>query len=301
MKRNLLEEERGVAYAEFLIAFPVMFLLFLSIVQVAQVYVAHLMVRSASIKAARSAIVVIPDDPGEYGGEEVNTIGGEGCGGGGGDGGLGGGGDPTAGLAGITSGILSGHDSCRMRAIRTAASFPLIPLAPDFGSQFGGGEENLGTSLTIGAERLGFGILYNRAAMSVTFPESPGSMDFLGEFDRNQPLTTRVTYLYQCDVPLVNDWVCHDPISLVVGTGGDTLRSILDGDIPSDLPGVIDAGMDLYEGYMGRREDLKNGMSELYHAESFWWLAPYLMSDKRFTVLRGEITLPNQWAPYEYE
>jgi len=61
--RSLRHHERGVVYAEFIIAFVPFFLLFLGIVQLAFIATGGIVVQSAAVKAVRAATVVLDDDP----------------------------------------------------------------------------------------------------------------------------------------------------------------------------------------------------------------------------------------------
>ena len=61
---------RGAVYVEFLIAFMPLFVFFMSMVQLAFVEVANVVTKHAAVTAARAAVVVMPDDPKEYGGQE---------------------------------------------------------------------------------------------------------------------------------------------------------------------------------------------------------------------------------------
>jgi hypothetical protein len=61
---------RGAVYVEFLIAFMPLFVFFMALAQLAYVEVANIVVKHAAVTAARAAIVVLPDDPAEYEGEE---------------------------------------------------------------------------------------------------------------------------------------------------------------------------------------------------------------------------------------
>jgi Flp pilus assembly protein TadG len=65
-KVGLREDRRGAVYVEFLVAFLPMLTLFLSIVQLADLYAAKLVVRHAAYRAARAGAVVFPDDPANY-------------------------------------------------------------------------------------------------------------------------------------------------------------------------------------------------------------------------------------------
>ncbi len=59
-------DERGVVYLEFLLAFMPVFVLFLAVCQLSLLYTGALVVRHAAYAAARSAIVVLEDDPARY-------------------------------------------------------------------------------------------------------------------------------------------------------------------------------------------------------------------------------------------
>ncbi|MGD8825034.1 MAG: hypothetical protein PVI24_08655, partial [Myxococcales bacterium] len=65
----LAEDCSGVVFTEFLVAFVPLWIFFLCLVQLAWVARADLIVKHAADSAARSAAVVLPDDPDEYGGE----------------------------------------------------------------------------------------------------------------------------------------------------------------------------------------------------------------------------------------
>lgn len=92
---GLAGDERGTAFVELLAIFVPLWTFALCVVQVALIAQADLIVRHAADSAARSAVVVLPDDPAEYGGEPQMSTGAE-----------------------------------RLRTIRRAASVPLMPLSP---------------------------------------------------------------------------------------------------------------------------------------------------------------------------
>jgi len=64
--RAFRRDARGAVYVEFLVAFFPMLTLFLSVVQLADLYAAKLVVRHAAYRAARAGAVVFPDDPANY-------------------------------------------------------------------------------------------------------------------------------------------------------------------------------------------------------------------------------------------
>jgi hypothetical protein len=60
---SLLRDERGAAFTEALIAFPVLILSFLALYMLSFVLAGHLIVLRAADAAARAAIVFLPDAP----------------------------------------------------------------------------------------------------------------------------------------------------------------------------------------------------------------------------------------------
>ena len=66
-----LRDEKGAVYVEFLIAFLPIFVLFLSLVQLTLIEMGNLVAKHAAVCAARAAIVVLGDDPQQYGGTDV--------------------------------------------------------------------------------------------------------------------------------------------------------------------------------------------------------------------------------------
>jgi len=71
---RLRSDQRGVVYAEFLMAFMPIFVLFLGVIQLCFIGASSLVVQNAAMKGARAAMVVLPDDPFFYEGEDVLTL-----------------------------------------------------------------------------------------------------------------------------------------------------------------------------------------------------------------------------------
>lgn len=67
----------GAVYVEFLIAFLPLFVMFMSLVQLAFVEVANLVTKNAAVTGARAAIVVLPDDPSFYEGVKAYQVSGK--------------------------------------------------------------------------------------------------------------------------------------------------------------------------------------------------------------------------------
>ena len=73
MKR-LRQDTRAAIYVEFLIAFLPMFIFFMCLLQMAGIHVAKLDALHAAETGVRAAIVVLPDDPAQYGNVTVGSI-----------------------------------------------------------------------------------------------------------------------------------------------------------------------------------------------------------------------------------
>jgi Flp pilus assembly protein TadG len=204
---SLLRDQRGVVFLEFLIAFVPVWTFFLCVVQLAFITHANLMVKHSADSAARSAAVVLPDDPNEYGGEAEMSVGR----------------NPVtasdiAGALGRVGSTLQSSSSSnsvvsafsdrtlanlgrsRLNTIRLAAHIPLMPLAP----VNVGRDAHPSIAKAIGSERkLVSALYYQPFALAVTFPG-------LQEGVATGPeITVRVTYAYQCTVPLARRILCR--------------------------------------------------------------------------------------------
>ena len=203
---GIREDESGVVLLEFLIAFVPLWTFFLAVVQLAFVAYADLLVKHSADAAARSAIVVLPDDPNEYGGEPEMSIdrnsvtyadisralGGAGAL-------IGMSFDPNRIAAAFSEQTLSNVGRSRLNTIRLAAHVPLMVLAPvDVGR-----DAQPSIAKSIGSERKLLSALYYQPfALAVTFPGLEGGAAVGPE------ITVRVTYAYQCTVPLARQILC---------------------------------------------------------------------------------------------
>jgi len=205
--RSVLADRRGVVFLELLIAFVPMWTFFLCVLQLAFVAQANLMVKHSADAAARAAVVVLPDDPNEYGGEPEMSV------------------DrnpvttsdlervlgriatamrerPSADgvLRALSEETVLNLGRSRLNTIRLAAHIPLMPLAPvDVGRD---AQPSIGKA--IGSERRLLSALYYQPfALAVTFPGLQG-----GEATGPE-ITVRVTYAYQCTVPLARRILCQ--------------------------------------------------------------------------------------------
>jgi len=209
---SLFADKRGVVFLEFLIAFVPMWTFFLCILQLAFIAHANLMVKHSADSAARSAVVVLPDDPNEYGGEAEMSL----------DrnpvtaadlgvalGQIGSAVRARANQAGLLRAFsekaLVNLGRSRLNTIRLAAHTPLMPLAP----VNVGRDPQPSIGKAIGSERkLLTALYYQPFALAVTFPGLQGGVATEPE------ITVRVTYAYQCAVPLARRILCQSFVDL---------------------------------------------------------------------------------------
>jgi hypothetical protein len=257
-----VSDSRGAVYVEFLLAFFPLFLLFLALCQLALVGAAEAMVRHSAYAAARSAIVVLEDEPERFDGAARGSLSE---------------GRPkrvrnvehvTAKLGiertprtddsrarGSILDFLFSQNGARMVPIETAAFLPLLPLAPNERNvvdSAGSISSALGNS---SARQLGFAVLYTKAAALVTLHDSEvGESPAKQPIPPDAPVTTRVTYLFHCTIPVVRSLLCR-PLGSIAKQG------LL-------------------------------GMALVQQTEGFF------RADARFKVLSATATLPNQGAGY---
>jgi len=262
---------RGVVYVEFLIAFIPLFLLFLGICQLVLLTAARVIVSHAAVTGARSAIVVLEDTADDYGGAPRGAL--------------------SRGMLGTfdEDGLLghlsingtgsnshfsdtskgtprnSAQHGARMAAIRLAAETPLLTLAPKVSTL--ASTEHLERSLvSSSAAQLQFASGYTEAATAVTVQRSEYSDELAIEpIDPKGSVTVAVTYLYQCDVPVVRALMCR------------TLSELLD----SHADGA------------DRRK-----AERLYQFARPRALMALDSNGGRYTIVTGQATLTNQGANY---
>jgi Flp pilus assembly protein TadG len=190
MARLKTSDTRGAVYVEFIIAFMPIFVLLLAICQFSLLVVARLVVSHAAVSAARSAIVVLEDDPKYYNNVPRGTISSNG----------------------------GNRQGPRMATIRSAATEPLKVLAPGLGALIKSGQ-SVATALTpMSLTQSVSSELYTGLATLVTLHDSPTSDDPAQEpIDPDAAVTARVIYFYQCEVPLVRGLICRSLTRLTSG------------------------------------------------------------------------------------
>jgi hypothetical protein len=177
---------KGAVYVEFLIVFFPMMMLFFGLAHLGLVYGAHLLVEHAAARAARAAIVILPDEQTEdYEEVEINQVG--------------------TGGHGLDA-YKDAPDGGRLDQIRMAARLTLSPISPSIESYVG---ESLADALGDHQAASTFVGLaaWTDKAVAVTFPD--GNDGYLSEFSPRSKITARVTYLYKCSVPIIRSLVCH--------------------------------------------------------------------------------------------
>ena len=202
---ELIRDVRGAVFLEFLIAFVPLWTFALCVFQLALIARADLMVKHSADAAARSAAVVLPDDPAEYGGQPQMHIGRNRIGAGDLSSALtqiagAFGSDSVRSVASAISGrALANVGTSRLNTIRLAAHVPLMPLSPiDVGRD---AHPSLRKSLG-GPRSLLSASYYQPFAVAVTFPDMTGPVAAAPE------IRVRVTYAYQCSVPLARRILC---------------------------------------------------------------------------------------------
>jgi Flp pilus assembly protein TadG len=204
---SVARDLRGAVYVEFLLVFLPVFLLFLCILELGFLYTGRLVAQHAATRAARAAVVILDDDPAFYGGEARNRVDANGT---------------TTGVSaveaflvgsGYGSGASAPRGAARFRDIRSAASIPLLAVAPSAAQL--GDDDSVRNAIGLGPQRAMTGAQqYNEAALAVTFPTAPGANSFRTTFTDDEVITVRVTYLMHCSVPLVPVLMCDEPSGL---------------------------------------------------------------------------------------
>ncbi|MDQ3031032.1 MAG: pilus assembly protein [Myxococcota bacterium] len=313
---RLTRDTRGAAYVEFLISFIPVFLMFLGMVQMGLMYAGGLAVQRAASTAARAAIVVLDDDPQYYGDEARMQVGGGGGAGEGAESGLLGflSGVGVSGDAGGAGAIFGGSDdesSARMDAIRSAASMPLLAMAPPPGIMVTSArnESVMGAIGTIPAGRAAFGLLYNQGALAVRLVDGPSSATDQTTFSAvplhaegaiPTPARVRVTYLFHCAVPLANRLMCNDPLFVALGADGAAAARLAMGGTPSLATIQAIADQRAIEASREARDEL--GWDDLPGTARVAIIALGVAGmQARVKVISAEAQLPIQYANYRYQ
>ena len=328
---RLASSSAGVVMMEFLIALLPVMLAFLGFTQFCFAGIAKLMVRHSAAMASRAAVVVL-EESGELpgvkkdiysgfiaGGLEIDRP------------------DPKqkgsanvassqAQVGQVTSGPNNGskskgrtmdvmgaadRSSTRIKQIRTAAYFPLLTVSPNLFDQ-GLSPDAVDKAIGGAGDIRALGaLMYNMGAVAVTFPKDLKSKELTdGKFPANSLVTTRVTYLFRCQVPLAAALMCDSGWALLFGDAwfdpfamSSIVRMVGKPPTrPEDVPAwtatwkneksVHDLRQKRVEAYLGHEKDF----------EQVEW--PFMldlllaMPGARYMVLTAEAQLPLQSARY---
>jgi hypothetical protein len=191
--RNFAGDRRGAAYVEFLLAFMPIFTLFMGLLQIAVLYAARIATEHAAARGARSAAVVLDDDPAYYAGEERGFVGGRPASAG----------ELAQAYRRHTGGASGMGVSSRRAAIEIAAMLALVGITPRDPS---GGGDGAGDSLERRAD-------HTRRYVRVAILGADGRpATTMGDED----VRVRVTFDYPCAIPFAGPLVCGGMTSEIV-------------------------------------------------------------------------------------
>lgn len=301
---SLHADAGGAVYVEFLVAFIPFFILVLGMMQLALLYSAHLVVQHAAASAARAAIVVFPDCPQRYDGAPENVV----NGGGRGD-------DPASALSSLFgagsapggTGFGGGGGSgggARLDAVRFAAGFPLVATSPSLDelthdrdprrqsiSDAIGGTTSPAVRLALGA------LVYNNVAMAVTFPRAERGTNYRDRWTSRQDLTTRVTYLFHCGVPIVSKMACDSALQLYTNQPLEQIRAATES-IRAGRASIrdIQIQVETVQSATERLNAAQPGLEELNRTGTGGSASAVLLglTGGHYYVIRAEATLPVQ-------
>jgi hypothetical protein len=316
MKKSLAASTGGAVYVEFLLAFIPLLFMFLGMVQMGLLYGASLVVQHSSNVAVRAAMVVMDDDPQYYDDEdrlklETNRSGASGV---------------IDRLGGALGGVFRQSSSAswtggpRLQSIEFAAGLPLLPLSPSLSSiarlpQDESVRGALGlTGMDSPEARVAWGVVYNQMAMRVTFPTSAGGTGSYHGDDFQQPDATgdagqviaRVTYLYNCQVPLANRLMCEDLFFMRFGIDPAAIatltRQFIAGTITYDQ---LQAAIQSMQDRNARRTRWTPRLNELGNSLNVLAAIAGVSSlvggpTPRFVPITAEASMPMQAANYRY-
>lgn len=202
--------QRGIATIETLLAlFPLLFL-FLGIIQLAFFQIGRLVVQHAATRAARSAIVVLDDDPQFYNGAPRGNLISEGT-----EEDEGGFGSQLQELNAEYAALLQEHSvpaGARLKALRAPAYHALAVLASM------PGEGGLSGSVL----RLAYGrFVYAPLLSSITLHRSSDG-PAIEQTAKKEDLIVKVSFLMPCNIPMVSALMCTSAAEITKATGEGT-------------------------------------------------------------------------------
>ncbi|MBX2814184.1 MAG: pilus assembly protein [Myxococcales bacterium] len=251
---------RGASATEFIIIFPVVLLLILGVMQMAQLYIAKMTVNYAAWTAVRDAVITIP--------EEMDD-------------------EPVGQICNISS-------RSKIREIKVAAVIPLIGISPAVQDLFatrrrsvrrtlGGFEVNadpdnldmtLDRILVRGATKLPYALLATNVALA-----DPTTGEIRSEtchtYGPSEDVSVVVSYLYFLQMPIIARIIGSTVDTILLPQGRQFLESIdfsFGSDISIEIAPIIQPSIE----------------------PIFAQVESILESLGRYTMIRGQATLPNE-------
>lgn len=273
LKHSCFRDDQGVVYLEFIMVLMPFLLLFFLTMQLVFMHAASIGVKFSASRAARAAAVVFPDKASEYeDAPQYQILGDTSCAKGSNH-------RVKAMLNKFGLGAQGGESSSscrggpRVSAVRSVAIVGLIPFGStlDAMTPVDVTHNNMATWMV---SALGYGL----GATAVTFPKARESKDLYapGEsLPSDKAALVRVTHLFHCRVPLARRILCKGQLDRGVQAMFST------------------AGHDRDSRYTQGLKELKAGVSQTMLLNSF------LVTGKRFQILRKESTFPMQGARYD--
>jgi hypothetical protein len=299
-----------------LITFIPVFILFVCMVQLSMIFVAGLTVQRAAAAAARAAAVILDDNPRYYDGAPRMQVNNDDAG------------TSASGLGGILErlglpggGGDAGFSRSRFGQIRTAAEIPLMAIAPPPGAIFtrASRESVAGAIGSIPATRAAFAMVYNRMALAVNFPQSPGSTTRQTSWSAPSGagalppgVRVRVSYLFHCGVPLANRIMCRDGAEIAMPMFARARAY-------ARFARALGSGRNPFEAYNALRDELNRidqiettlapavaDLRENDEAMAILALSSFASEllggpTLRFAVIGAEAQMPIHYAHYQYQ
>lgn len=250
-------------------------------VQLLWLVLAQLIVQHAAYRAARSAVVLLDDDPQYYGGAPRGQVS------------PGGDHDHTL-LSSLTSRkpltnrqLSLSTTSSRLTGIRQSAYAPLLLLTPP--SEWS--PTSVRSTFSGPSARLRTGLLWLQAMSAITLRANSPQREIQSHILPHEMVTVRVSLLYPCLIPLLQPLFCHSSTSL------QHYLSRSDSGSPSHQKSPL-WGQLFHSKENRGQSSLAQLAEEMRWSESPEQTVRLLSSGRFYRLLQAEVQLPNQGATY---
>lgn len=250
-------------------------------VQLLWFVLAQLIVQHAAYRAARSAVVLLDDDPQYYRGAPRGQV-------------ILGSDNSHSLLSSLTSGkpLTKGSlplstGSSRLTGIRQSAYAPLLLLTPS--SEWS--PSSVRGTLSGPSSRLTTGLLWLQSMSAITLRSNSPQREIQSYFHPHEMITVRVSLLYPCLIPLLQPLFCHSRATL------QHHLSQSSSDFPSNQKGSF-WGQLFHPKKNRGQSSLAQLAEEMRWSESPEQTTTLLSSGRFYRLLQAEVQLPNQGATY---